>query len=241
MSLPSSSSDFLASPGLYDILSVTDVSQRIKYVVVTVTIFIAVISYVSPHLTFGYILALMLITTLLPVLYGSWKNGSDTFMKEMDFKISTIDPDDRYNFLYIDANLVNLLYSIYDFKTLAPDNYDDLLEVCNNFLHLRNDFDTGLLTDSGDQYLNAEYLARKAANQMHTFIYSLPNKTYYDLFDVAFERIRIILRRQLDVMAQIAEKEPLNIKKTFIPNATDPRPMSVDVEDISERVYNVIV
>jgi hypothetical protein len=237
----SSFPELLSTPGLYDILSVTDVSLRIKYVVLVVTVSIAVISYLSPRLTFGYILALMLITTILPILYGSWKNGTDTFLKEMDFKISTIDPNDQYNFLYMDANLVNLLYGIYDFKDLSPDNYDDLLEVCNNLLHLRNDFDTGALKDCGDQYLNAEYLAIKAANQMHTFIYSMPNQTYYDLFDVAFQRIRIILRRQLDVMARIAEKEPLNIKKTFIPHTNNPRPFSIGMESPADRAYNILI
>ena len=231
----------LSSPDLFEILSVSDASQRIKYVMLTVVVFIAAISYLSPRLTMGAIFAFMVVFTFLPIMYGSWRNGTNTFMKEMDFKIRTIDKDDKYNFLYIDANLVNLLYSIYDFKGIASDNYEDLLEVCNNFLHIRNDFDTGLLKDGGDQYLNAEYLARKAANQMHTFIYSLPNKTYYDLYDIAFERLRVILRRQLDIMARVAENEPLSMRKTFIPRPDDPRPFPVEDNDAMERIYNIIV
>lgn len=232
-----------SAPDLYEVLTVSSESERLKYVLVVITVGIAIVSYLSPYLTIGHTLAFTVITTVIPLLFSVWKNNTSTFIKEMDYRMATINPDDIYNYLYLDANLVNLLYSIYDFKKLAPEIYERLLGICDNFLHLRSDFDTGVLADMPEQYANACILANKAVNQMHAFVYSINNQTVYKLFDTAFQRLRIILRRQLDIMRSIALAKPQpNGLFPIIPTAEDPKPISTGIyEDDAERAFNIII
>ena len=230
-------------PDLYEVLTVSSESVRLKYAVVIITIGISLVSYLSPYLKAGHLLAFSVMTTVIPLLYSVWKNSTTTFIKDMDFRLSTIDPDDKYNYMYMDANLVNLLYSIYDFKTIAPETYERLLEMCNSLLHLRSDFDTGLLADMTDQYANAEVLGSKAINQLHTFIYSITNPTVYKLYNTAFQRFRIIIRRQLDEMRSMAIAKPLpNGRMPFILAPEAPKALPTGLyEDDAERAFNVVV
>lgn len=236
-------SSFSAVPDLYEVLTVSSESVRLKYALVIVTIGILLVSYLSPRLTVGSMLALSVTTTVIPLLYSIWKNHTTTFIKDMDYRLSTLDPTDKYNYLYLDANMVNLLYSIYDFKKLAPETYERLLEMSDSLLHLRSDFDTGLLTDMTDQYANAEVLASKAINQLHTFIYSINNPTVYSLYNTAFQRFRIIVRRQLDEMRSIALAKPLpNGRMPFILGPEHPKALPTGLyEDDAERAYNIVV
>ena len=228
---------------LYEILSVSSDKERLKYVLVVVTVSIGLIRYFNPYLTIAHALTLTLITTILPVIYSEWKTRSGNFIKDMDYRLATIDPEDKLNYLYIDANMVNLLYSIYDFKSLAPELYERLLDICNNLLHMRSDFDTGLLEDMVDQYNNAEILANRAVNQFHAFIYSINNPTVYKLYNTAFQRFRIIVRRQLDVMRVEALSKPeASGLFPFILTPDQPKPLANELyENDADRAYNIIV
>lgn len=228
---------------LYEILSIPSENERLKYTLVVISIAIALVRYLSPYLNIAHGITITLVTTILPILYSSWKNETGNFLKDMDFKLSTIDPDDELNFLYMDANMVNLLYSIYDFKSFAPEVYERLLVICNNFLRLRSDFDTGLLADMSEQYYSADILANKAINQFHSFIYSVNNPTIYKLYNTAFQRFRIIVRRQLDVMRTIAlSKSDKNGLMPFIPTPEQPKALAYELfESDADRAYNIVI
>ncbi len=209
---------------LYNILTTDDSNERLKYVALIATISIAILSYLAPYIGLGHIFALTLITTILPVMYNAWQSSTTSFIRDIELKLTTIDPEETYTYLYMDVNLVNLLFNVYGFKAVAPGQYEDLLMQCNDLLHLRGDFDTGALQDPGTQYNIACGMANKLLTLYHSFIYVISDKAQYMLFNTSFHRIRIIVRRQLDVMATYARKEPINIHKTYIRAPETPKP-----------------
>ncbi len=221
----------MSIPELYDILNVSDGNEKIKYVAVVLTISITMTTYLSPYIGISHLFTLSLITSILPIIYMTWQNSTSTFIKNMDFKLATLDPDSKYEYLYTDANLINLLFSIYNFKSFAPEKFEQIISESNTLLGLRSDFDTGELVNPGRQYLVAEVLCRKILNDFHSFIYVVPDSGNYKLFDKAFRRMRIILRRQLDGMVQFSLKEPLTAHKTFIRPADQPKPFDPDLTD----------
>ncbi len=216
----------------YDIVSVVDNRERLKYVALVVTLSIALTSYLSSYINVSHLFALSFISTVLPVVYSIWQYNTSSFIRDMDLKITTLDPEDNYEYLYTDANLVNLLYSVYDFKKFAPEQFEEILDECNTLLNLRSDFDTGELSNPASQYAVAERLARTILNHYHALIFVLPSANYYKLFTESFKRIRIIVRRQLDAMAQRARLEPVNSHKRYVHRADLPKSFDPDSTDL---------
>lgn len=154
---------------------------------------------------------------------------------------------DVESYLYLNPNLINLLFSIRDYEKYSPQNYNKVLKITNYVLKLQ--FDMELKDPSGKTALRecsrnfqvAQYLVKTASNYFHSFIYSLPvEKTYSIKFISSMNRYRVLTKRILDKMKIICEQQEkdngISAKTIFIgPEYEGPKPKDMLEDPIFDR------
>lgn len=112
-------------------------------------------------------------------------------LKELQMKMLTIDPKPKY--FYMDAGIIELIFSIKEYKTYSPVLFDKLIIQIDHFLKLV------LLMEKFpyDSYQLLENLKKKKKsilNVLHSFIYSIPVSVYTEVkLDKALESMQFIL------------------------------------------------
>lgn len=134
---------------------------------------------------------------------------------------------DIESYLYLNPNLINLLFSIRDYEKYSPQIYAKILKLTNYILKLQ--FDMQLkdpegktaLVECSRNFQVAQFLVKTASNYFHSFIYSLPvERTYSVKFISSLFRYRILTKRILDLMKDICQEQEtrngISAKSIFI-------------------------
>lgn len=112
-------------------------------------------------------------------------------MKELQMKMMTIDPLPKY--FYMDAGIIELIFSIKEYKTYSPVLFEKLIIQLDHFLKLV------LLMEKfpNDSYQLLENLHRKKKsilNILHSFIYNLPVSIHTEVkLDKTLDSMQFIL------------------------------------------------
>lgn len=136
---------------------------------------------------------------------------------------------DIKSYLYLDPNLINLLYSIRDYELYSEIVFGRVLRSVNFMLKLKNDMlmktpDGDIaLQDVARNFQAASGFGRQSMNYFNSFIYSLPPNTYYQKKQAeAMKRFQLLIKRNTDEMKVIYEKQnknkPVTRKSVFIGN-----------------------
>lgn len=208
---------------LLDVVETPNHQLRFYYTAL-ICVTMAFFTYLGDTIKLSHIVGLIVSGVGILYLFQSNQKTEYAFYEKMEMELRTIDPENKYPFLYTDVNMVDLLYHIQDFSIYTPRNYQNLLNVCNDFLHLRADFDTRALARPSQNYETAEALGTKCIECMESILYSLPP---IDLFMLkhkkAMARIQVLVLRHLDVMLKIADEEPVDIYKKYLDRPDEPR------------------
>lgn len=92
-------------------------------------------------------------------------------------------------------DFINFLFSIQEFYSYAPPNYEDLVHSINDFLILYNESSLFPQT-AADNYTIAQKKKSSALNSLHTFVFSLPpvvRQYFMDKLNRAIEKLDFIL------------------------------------------------
>ena len=130
---------------------------------------------------------------LLIVYYINDMNQTNNMsrMKELQMKMMMIDPLPKY--FYLDAGIIELIFSIKEYKTYSPVLFEKLIIQLDHFLKLV------LLMEKfpKDSYQLLENLKRKKQsimNILHSFIYNIPVSIHTEVkLDKTLESMQFIL------------------------------------------------
>ena len=143
--------------------------------------------------------------------------------------LSQKDIDELYkrndlNSLYIDANLINFLFSVIKLYDYNPGEYYALLQGTNNILKIKRDIDNfyesnGEYPENTSELFQAALeLKQKTVNNMHNFIYTVPKMNImYTYINDSIERYSILISRITD---DIYSSYKQNLKKRGINSST---------------------
>ena len=170
-------------------------------------------------------------TVLSVLVFAQTKQAeSDDFNDDTQDELNQIDPDQKYVYLVKDVHFIKLLYSIADFSAYNALIYQSTLSLIDQLLHIRADFDTGVLLHPSVHFEHARDKAFALQNMAASFIHTLPRdevtKVRYQTF---LSRLRILTFRQLDAMLIVAKEEPVSVFKIY--NKPLDRLGSLDLEN----------
>lgn len=120
------------------------------------------------------------------------------------------------SYLYLDPDMVNLLYSVKEFEQYNDESYANVIRLTNYVLKLLDDMRRIVsnsnkdipLGDCPSSYVAAQKLENTACNYFHSFVYSLPvNPLYRDRYMQALQRYRLLMKRVLIEMREICVKQ----------------------------------
>ena len=158
--------------------------------------------------------------------------------KNLSYKIEgergSIDID---SYLYMNPNMINLLYSVQKFNN--PEIFTKILLSINYFLKLRTDIQK--IDDANICIQNLESahnFSRIILNYFHSFIYSL-DPFYHDYHKKGMRRIHLLLSRDLLEMKKKCENnmkmENINVNTLFLNRLDYPR--GIEINDTNFDVF----
>ena len=181
---------------------------------------------------FGIILSLFLIQELY--LYEN--TIKEDINEDLMFKLKHINKTlkDSDSFLYLDPDLINLIYSIRDYEEYNPLIYKKVIITTNYILRILNDMNNldennrMVLKDPISDLKTAQKMVNLGSNYFHSFIYNLPNDTDYSKkYKNSMFRYRVLLKRIIDIMKNKCKEHNKDSVTTiytkFIPDFEGPR------------------
>ena len=127
-------------------------------------------------------------------------------------------------------NIVDFLFSIQEFYSYSPANYQDMVDNIDNFFILYNQSNK-IPKVSGINYTIAQKYKSKSLNSLQTLIFSLPSsvhKYYIDKLDRATEQLDFMLSSYLQDIYTIndnyVKSNDININTKFLNNNKDDKP-----------------
>ena len=149
-------------------------------------------------------------------IYSRDKLEKTTFSKELDIKKNTIFPvPENFN---NNPELINLFFDIREYQDYNPNLYKKVVTNVDSFMRLYKDVKIGTY-NTHQHYDTMEDKHKQAMNNMHSFIYSLPdgieNPVVKLKFKVARQKLNKIMNEYLNKVANInnekVTKEGFNI------------------------------
>lgn len=160
------------------------------------------------------------ITDQIRLMNSQVSNGGSLSQKDMD----KLYKRHELSSMYIDANLINFLFSVIKLYDYNPSEYYTLLQGTNNILKIKSDIDVfyesnGVYPENTSELLQgALELKQKTINNMHNFIYTVPKMNImYNYINDSIERYSILISRVTDDIYASYKK---NIKQRGINNST---------------------
>ena len=134
-------------------------------------------------------------------------------MDELKIKLNSIFPKPK--FFYMDAGIIELIYSIREFKTYNVLSFNNLIQIIDSFLSIINDIEND--NSLGCQlYSNLVDFKKSALNNLQSIIHKTPNNLDAEnKLSNALESLHIILNYHLDNVRLVC-----NINNDNIDNIT---------------------
>lgn len=167
---------------------------------------------------FGVLLSLLIIYKINNIN----KSEANDFNNEIDFKYKLIGYPSHF---YLDANLINLYFSIYKWKNLNPHNYNESIESVNNILKI--EYESRNLDKCVSTYEIALEQSKNALNMIHGFIYNISHKQLVEKLNNVLKRLQQLLTRHLEVIRinckEIEKNTKINVNSRFIQDHDGPK------------------
>lgn len=199
--------------GILETIKYSDENDLFSYLVVIVATtytFTRVIPLEIRHIS-GILLGVFLVKMIIDHKSGDINN----FNNEFETKLREINKDLDYNtkLLYIDADLINLLHNIIEYKKFNKKVYTDLLKSIDNFLIVKENISK--VSENPNEYIsNMEDYYRDSLNNMQSFVYSIPSDPYLDnKMKRSIQRLQLLLKRHTDEVYR-----GLGLTTRFVPN-----------------------
>jgi hypothetical protein len=142
----------------------------------------------------SHIFAILVGGYIIYYLNNESKNNAVSFNASMDYKYKTIGTP---KYFYIDANLINLYFSIYKWKNLNPHNYKESLKAVSNILEIEQD-SKRKIRNCYDSYNIAFDQSKLALNMLHGYIYNIDNPLLIEKLKKVLARLDQLLTRHLN-------------------------------------------
>lgn len=237
-------------------------SRELKLIYLVIFVFLTyVFSYVFPitiSTIFGLCLSVFLIQELF-IFNKDIQNDSNKELKQkLDYLNMVMDQgiirqrtdiglrkdtyapgfepsSDISSYLYLEPNLINLLYSVKDYETYSGVLYGKVLRTTNYVLklsydiQLKNENNKTVIKNCAQHYKAAQKLINVGTNYFNAFVCSLPTYTYYgEKFKNSLFRYRLLMRRVSDKMKKACleqqKQEGINISTIHISEFDEPSP-----------------
>lgn len=121
----------------------------------------------------------------------------DNFITDMKRKLDAKIFEETHN-MHHDSEIVDLLYSLKEYRYYSPANMYKLVHVIDKFLKIVEDMSIGVKY-MGESYELAREYRKRALNTMHSFIYKVPHTPItVNKFHLAMKRLETLLNQHLD-------------------------------------------
>lgn len=165
------------------------------------------------------ILALVLAVLLIYYYQDQYTSNISDLNRSLEYKLNSL-PTKPQNF-HIDADLIDLFYSVREFYDYHPDAYSQSLKNIDQLLEIEREVLQGV-DRCRDYYQIAMDQYKNALNHFHSIIYSLPPvKTSQQKFKNTLDTLQLILRKHTDKISYICSKSK-SIMDTEAPFSDDP-------------------
>jgi hypothetical protein len=173
----------------------------------------------------SHLFAVLIGGYIIYYLNNESKNSTVSFNASMDYKYKTIGNPEYF---YIDANLINLYFSIYKWKNLNPHNYQESLKAVSNILKIELD-SQNKINNCVDSYNIAFDQSKLALNMMHGYIYNIDNPLLIEKLKKVLERLDQLLTRHLKRIEincdnNEGKKDKVDVKTRYIQDSNGPKP-----------------
>lgn len=188
--------------GLYNYINDIEPKSLFNYFIIIIIVFIIInrVDYKMKHVISGLV-------AILIVYYLNEKRRT-TFTSEMqilEMKLLRIFPKPQY--FHLDAGIVELIYSIQEFKQYNEPSYNSLIKSIDNFLKVVYDIENKVANCNGN-YEIAKKMKQISLNNLSSLIYRTPTdfnveqklrnatKSLHFILNVHLERIRNICNKK---------------------------------------------
>lgn len=196
---------------------ITDVPNKFIYLIIGLLVL-----YISTRIikaNISHIFALIVGFFIISRLDQQSSNDVLTFNQVIDTRYKTIGMPTNF---YIDANLINLYFSIYKWKNLNPHNYTESIKAVNNVLSIELENKT---KNCANNYEIAFEQSKIALNMMHGFIYNIDKPLLVEKLKKILSRLQQLLARHLKIIKDDCEKDQkIDINTKFIQDINQPKP-----------------
>ena len=158
------------------------------------------------------------------------KNNTESnldFIKNTEYKLNILGTPSYFHY---DVNIIDLFYSIYNWRELNENNFDSAIEAVNNLLAIESETEN-VLQRCVDNYETARDFSNTAINLIHGFIYNIDHPLLVKKLKVVLQRLQQLLTRHLRTIesnCKLTEKKKksIDINTKFIysgsPQGFDP-------------------
>ena len=212
----------------YDLLNINNMDNNDIFKYIFISIFIVFFTTTIINSKISHLFAFILILFAVTYIQNRNKSRIKDFNEDLEFKLKTLNPKNSPEFLHMDANIINLLSSIKDFKKFNSDTFDKIVESCDNMLHIHSDLKKGVNFPVHNFEIAIDQ-GNLAINYMHSFIINLPTSEVFNKkHEKVLDKFQILIKRNLDKMYIICkkqtEKEGINRSTKFISHYEGTKP-----------------
>jgi hypothetical protein len=169
--------------------------QQIFWYIIVVVVSISVFSRVS--IGFNTVFGLLVACSLIYYLQSNGKGNSEVTRENFNAKVTSIRPP--INRIKGYPELVDFLFSIQEFYSFNPQNYEDMVDSIDDLMELYEET-IKINRLAGNNYPLAEQKKSDALNALHSFTYNIPaamHKYNSDKLNMARSRLDFILSSYL--------------------------------------------
>lgn len=164
----------------------------------------------------GHILAVIVSALIVWYVFNRSQSEQFGFLSSMEEKLNALGNPSHFHH---DADLINLFFSIRNWRNLNPDNFDQAVTATNNVLRLVEE-SRFLRKQCIDSYHVAKDLAQLSLNLVHGFIYNIEHQELVTKLENVLERLQFLLGGQLNLMLERCmdheKRKGINVDSKFV-------------------------
>jgi len=183
---------------IYTYLTDINSTDKFKYgVLILLTVLFMMRLQLGTHVILGVIVGVFVVY----YLNEKSKFVGDNFITDMKHKLDAKIFEGTTN-MHHDSEIVELLYSLREYRYYSPANMYKLVHVIDKFLRIVEDMSIGTKY-MGESYEIAREYRTKALNTLHSFVYKVPHTPVtIDKFHMAMKQLETLLNNHLDRVYQ---------------------------------------
>lgn len=207
--------------GIYNYFSTFDNKDKLLYL----SIFAIIVYFSNQFITPTNFISILIAISFVIFSQDKQVSQKSDLNRELELKLQLLDKDIPLYF-HVDPDMINLFFSIKDFKQYNPQSFIQSMKTTDNVLRLKTDFEK-TLQNPIETFEIAQSMSQKSLNYMQSFIISLPSsKVTNTKFQYVLERHHVLLKRNLDYMFERCKEltSDINITTKFITDYNQQKP-----------------